>query len=62
MLAKSFKLITKKRRSWKISGVNWFALRDTKNKSTCRFCLKSGLLNLNGGPKPAWREFKRFAK
>jgi len=61
-LQKSFRLITKKRRAWDITGVIWFALRDTDNKDTCRFCLKSGLLNVNGSPKPSWRAFKKFSK
>jgi hypothetical protein len=62
MLKKGFRLVTKKRRSWNISGVIWFALRDTNNQSTCSFCLRSGLLEVNGNPKPAWRAFKKFSK
>lgn len=62
MLRKSFRLLTKKRKAWKISGVQWFALRDTNNRDTCRFCRRSGLLTVNGKPKPAWRAFNRFIK
>jgi len=62
MLKKGFRLAGKKRKSWNISGVIWFALRDTNNKSTCDFCLKSGLFEVGGNPKPAWRAFKKFSK
>lgn len=62
MLRKSFGLLKRKRKSWNITGLNWFALRDTKNRATCEFCRKSGLFNVSGKPKPAWREFKKFSK
>jgi len=62
MLKKGFRLAKKKRKSWNISGVIWFALRDTNNKSTCAFCLRSGLFEVGGKPKPAWRAFKKFSK
>jgi hypothetical protein len=62
MLKKAFRLVSKKRRAWDISGVIWFALRDTNNKSTCRFCLKSGLFSTGGKAKPSWRAFKKFSK
>lgn len=62
MLKKGFRLATKKRKSWNISGIIWFALRDTNNKSTCEFCLKSGLFTTGGNAKPAWRAFKKFSK
>jgi hypothetical protein len=62
MLEKSFRLLAKHRRSWRISGINWFALRDTGNRSTCSFCRQSGLLEQNGTAKPAYRSFRRLAK
>lgn len=61
MLKKSVRLLAKKRRSWNISGFNWFALRDTSNRFTCSFCRKSGLLEKNGNPKPAWRAYLKLA-
>jgi hypothetical protein len=61
LLGKAFRLLSRKRRDWNITGINWFALRDTRNTDTCRFCLKAGLLNNNGNPKPAWRQFKKFS-
>jgi hypothetical protein len=61
MLSKAFRLLTKNRRAWNISGINWFALRDTTNKATCRFCLRAGLLKVDGRPKPAWSVFTRFS-
>jgi hypothetical protein len=61
LLREAFELITEKRARWNITGVNWFALRDTKNKDTCAFCHDSGLLQVGGGSKPAWEAFKRFS-
>lgn len=62
MLKSSFRLLTRKRRAWKIKGINWFALRDTNNKETCRFCRKAGLFASGNSPKPSWRAFKKFSK
>jgi hypothetical protein len=62
MVKRSFRLFKQKRARYNLTGVNYFALQDTKNKSTCRFCLRSGLFKLNGKPKPAWRAFKVFSK
>lgn len=62
LLRKSFGLLTRKRRSWNITGLNWFALRDTNNQDTCKFCNKAGLFATGGKAKPSWREFKKFSK
>lgn len=62
MLKGSFRLLTKKRRSWNIEGLNWFAWQDTRNPDTCRFCRDSGLFKVNGEAKPSWRAFKRFSR
>ena len=62
MLKKSFKLLQRGRRRWNLEGVNWFALQDTDNHSTCRFCIASGLLKKDGKAKPSWRAFKKFSK
>ena len=62
MLKKGFKLIQRKRGEWNISGLTWFALRDTNNEATCKFCHGSGLLEVNGDAKPSFRAFMKFSK
>lgn len=62
LLKSSFRLLTKKRRSWNITGINWFALRDTNNRETCVFCRRAGLFSDGDSPKPSWRAFKKFSK
>jgi len=62
LLEGAFRLVTDKREAWNITGVNWFALRDTTNKFTCDFCLDSGLLEVGGEAKPAWGAFKKFSR
>jgi len=43
------------RRSWRIVGVDWFALRDAAEPDpNCSFCQGAGLLDLAERPKPAW--------
>lgn len=61
MLKGAFKLIARKRSRWNITGVNWFALRDTTNEDTCAFCHDAGLFEVGGAAKPAWESFKRFS-
>jgi hypothetical protein len=61
MLGKAFRLLAKRRGRWHITGVNWFALRDTDRRDTCDFCRKSGLFEVGGQAKPAWREFMKVA-
>jgi len=62
LLRKAFRLLSGHRKRWHITGVNWFALRDTSNRATCQFCRQSGLIEENGTAKPAWKTFKRFSK
>ena len=62
LLTKGFKLIQRSRSKWRISGLNWFALRDTNDQATCKFCLGAGLLEGNGEPKPSFEAFKQFSK
>lgn len=61
MLGKAFRLLAKRHHRWHITGVNWFALRDTDRRDTCDFCRDSGLFGVGGNPKPAWREFMQVA-
>lgn len=61
LLRKSFELLRKRHGKWNIDGVSYYALRDSRNGNLCRFCKKSGLLNNNGNPKPAFKAFKRIA-
>jgi hypothetical protein len=62
MLKRGFKLIQRQRGKWNVSGLTWFALRDTSNESTCKFCTEAGLLQENGDAKPSWQAFKKFTK
>ncbi len=62
MLKKSFGLLKRKRGRWNLVGVNWFALQDTNNPTTCAFCRQTGLFQTNGNAKPAWGAFKKFSK
>ena len=62
MLKKAFRLLQKRRGRYNIDGISWFALQDTDNKATCKFCLHSGLLETNNKAKPSWRAFKKFSK
>jgi polysaccharide biosynthesis protein PslG len=62
LLKQSFKLLLKKRGSWKVSGVLWYTWRDIdKSKAPCDWCSTAGLFGRNGfDPKPAWKKFVRF--
>lgn len=62
MLRKSFRLLTSKRKAWKIKGISWYAWEDTNDRDTCRFCRHAGLFKVNGKAKPSWRAFKKFTR
>ena len=62
MVKKSLKLLKRRRGKWNIDGISYYSLRDSRNAALCRFCLKSGLLNNSGSPKPAFHAFRKIAK
>ena len=60
LLKKSFKMLLKKRRKWKIPGVLWYTWRDVAG-APCDWCGSAGLFPASGlDPKPAWSKFVRF--
>jgi hypothetical protein len=61
LLRSAFELVKDKRARWNLTGVSWFALRDTASTYACEFCTDSGLLDLGAAPKPAWEAFKAFS-
>jgi hypothetical protein len=62
MLTKSFKLFKKKRKKWNLVAVNWYAWQDVESEGFCDFCRRSGLIDLNQQPKPAYDAFRDAAK
>jgi hypothetical protein len=62
MLKRSFRLIKRHRRAWRIKGVIWYIWRDPGSASDCgsTFCESAGLFRYGGSSKPAWRAFKHF--
>jgi Beta-galactosidase len=61
MLRQAFRLFEHRRRSWGLSGADWFAWRDNRS-SGCAFCPTAGLFTANRRPKPSWRAFKQVAR
>ncbi len=65
MLDKSFELLTKERRRWKLTGVDWHSFQDVGpdgGEPVCSFCPGSGLVTAAREPKPAFDAFGRFAR
>jgi hypothetical protein len=60
LLKKSFKMLLRKRRKWKIPGVFWYTWRDVAG-APCDWCGSAGLFPATGlTPKPAWSRFVKF--
>jgi polysaccharide biosynthesis protein PslG len=59
LLRRAFSILVNGRGRWGIQRVIWFAWRDFK-LDVCRWCGAAGLLELNGNPKPALRQFTGF--
>jgi hypothetical protein len=64
LLRKSFAVTLKKRKTWKIARLFWFDWRDPApgGPPGCSFCPSAGLLRHDGTAKPAYNNFKRYAK
>lgn len=60
LLERSFKLLTARRKRWRIEGVFWYTWRDS-TAGVCAWCDTAGLVDLSLGAKPAWRAFTRIA-
>jgi hypothetical protein len=64
MLEKSYRMLLRHRRDWRIEGVDWHAFQDVgpeQGPAVCSFCPGSGLVTAAREPKPAWEAFGRFA-
>jgi hypothetical protein len=64
MLQKSYRLLVRKRRDWRIEGIDWHSFQDVspdEGSPTCSFCPGSGLVTAGREPKPAWNTFMSFA-
>jgi Glycosyl hydrolase catalytic core len=58
-LRDAFQILLKRRGRYGIERVIWFAWRDFEH-DICPWCGGAGLIDLNGDPKPSWRQFTRF--
>jgi hypothetical protein len=55
----AYRMLLRRRGRWRIGGVDWFSWRDTpRDDLYCVFCQHSGLLDVGGSPKPAWRAMR----
>ena len=59
-LRNAFRMLVKNRRKYRIERILWYTWRDYPEQH-CRWCNTAGLYGLDGTPKPALAEFKRFA-
>jgi hypothetical protein len=62
-LKNAFRLLSEKRRRYRIGSVQWLSWQDSASSEPgCGFCQYTGLFTLDREPKPSWREFRRFAR
>lgn len=58
-LREAFLLLLANRHRWHLSGADWFTWRDGLEEDPhCVFCQRSGLLESDGHPKPAWQGYR----
>jgi hypothetical protein len=58
MLARSFRLLERNRRAFRLRGVFWYTWRDgDSGAQICSWCAHAGLRTRQGAPKPAWNRF-----
>jgi hypothetical protein len=63
LLDKSYRLLIKKRRAWKIKSISWYTWRDAgPGESDCAWCPKAGLRTRGGKLKPAGRKFRKVTQ
>lgn len=58
-LKQSFKLLEKGKRKYGLLGIVWFTWQDVDSANVCRFCRSAGLIEANGGQKPAYNAFQK---
>ncbi len=61
LLKKTYKLLAKKRRKWRIGGVYWYTWRDFPGDAICDWCGDAGLVTSGLQPKPAYNAFRKVA-
>jgi polysaccharide biosynthesis protein PslG len=59
-LTRSFGMLKRVRKSWKLQRVYWFSLSDA-GPGLCPFCAEDGLFTQSFQPKPAWSAYARQA-
>jgi hypothetical protein len=64
MLRNAFRALIRARRALRLHSVMWFSLRDIDpaGPGSCPNCPYSGLVKLNGKPKPSFRAFRSFTR
>lgn len=61
MLERMFRMFRRKRDSWNIEAVNWYAWQDTDAEGYCDFCRRSGLVTADREPKLSYDAFREQA-
>jgi GH35 family endo-1,4-beta-xylanase len=61
LLKKTYSLLEKKSRRWKIGGVFWYTWRDFDGGGICDWCGDAGLVTSDLQPKPAYNAFRKVA-
>ena len=62
-LESAFARLLAMRHRWRIAGAYWFTWRDQPRPDPhCSFCQGAGLLNLDGGAKPAWSAYRHVVR
>jgi len=58
-LDRSFSMLVRNRRKWRVGGIWWFSWADIP-AGGCQFCDSAGLLTEDRKAKPAWYSFSRW--
>ncbi len=61
LLTKAYAAYERRRASWHIAGVTWFAWQDTEESNVCAFCADVGLVTVDRQAKPALDAYRRTA-
>jgi exo-beta-1,3-glucanase (GH17 family) len=63
MLTRSLSLLERRRRTYRVRGVFWYAWRDKAGGSAiCDWCGSAGLRKRDGSAKPSWDAFVRVTR
>ncbi len=61
-LRSAFRFVVRSRARYRVSKLVWFSWRDRPGPSSRGWEFYCGLFRLDGQPKPAWAEFRRFTR